>query len=1101
MASKPSGVGQKFVPSGRVKVYSQGKVIGTRGGRLLGGTAQQRAEFASSAAGREAELITLNKEGEKLFAKELEQQRQQQERDAQKAQRLESFLKRGEIQRLRGKILTKSELTGDEVLAISKKEQAQKKKEQILAIKAKEFLEAKKEGRPVPFAYLNVDTTMPVSTLKKQIAKNKEQIAKNKEQIEEVKIPDYIVEDAFETFVNNSSARSVTINGIRINRSDFDQKDIKRAQLGYGTLTKTPELEGSAVERLQQKLEGKRQDKLTFLEQTAGSRSDRTLERIFTGAAVLGTIGGLRGLLGVAETIRHPIKTAKSLYSQVRHPVTTAREIGKQFTIDPVGVVAEFYVYGKALDMTAKAGRRSPVGRFIQKELFIRAQPREIRTAVRKILNAEEVAKKIDPYKGKVRSVDFLDVQSLTKTEAKALAKTLREVDAVVFGSGTRQALPRSLRTKLKVPKDVDIATANKAKFSRTFIRNLPKAVRGKYKVIGGKLYRQVKSIRQVTDRFGMKRIGGKIYDPIFDVKNINRLIPDRSIFSKRGYIPVSGYVKRIKGLEKLRGIKFLEEKLSTIKTALKSRKLSRRKKASLRRRAATLEKKIRVAKKKLSPSDLAKIKEVPSSTAFEIKTGKIKEVGGIKFISFGEQVGRKALGTLKVLIEEDIKRAKDPQSLIASIQVQMETLRRSRPATALGKIRKKARIKTLRDSLRYLKSKEFSRLLERKVPGLTKEYPLVAKIDKVKLRKARPLSKRKVIAEVKKLNLKRVEAKTKKFAKEIVREKARVKKAGVKKVKAQAIDAVTRQKKKIARIESELKRLQRKRVKGIRTRNRIRELKVMLKRAKADLTLIRRQKPIRRISKRPRKVISRRRRTSKLPKRRRSRVPSTIPPRRRRSKLPSKIPRRRVSKLTSSLPRRRKSRLAKARPSKLVSRQPGRKPSVVPRRPSKITGAPSRLVPGKPSKLVKKRPSRVTRARSRLSSIPGRRGSKITGRKGKVRIRITKVPEPDTKPDTSRKLKLGFIVLVKKRGKLTRMNKALLPKNRAWNKLIRIIDNTPQASGIILRKGKTRMPDVRISKDIRKFRGRKGRSKLVRGSIVEKNKARFDRRGEKKRR
>lgn len=390
------------------------------------------------------------------------------------------------------------------------------------------------------------------------------------------------------------------------------------------------------------------------------------------GILVLGTLGVLRGVLGVVETIRHPIRTAKQLFQAFRplNFMATLRGIGQDFTVDPVGAVAEFYTYGKVLNLAGKTVKKSPVGRFVQERLYVRALPKEMRKPVSQFLKSDKVQRKINPGNiPSIKNADFLKVKSLTKAEAKALAKTLRQTDSVIFGSASARITGRrpGVRTKLPLPKDVDLATRSTSTFNKKFMKNLPRQIKRDYKVVGQKIIR-------ISD--------GR---PLLDVKPLSRLIPSRSIFTRRGELPVTGFVRQVK---------------------------------------------------KRPGSILPTIKRKPGVTRLTIPTKKIVKIKGIKLIGFAEQTTRKFLGTLQVLIEKSVRRAKDPQGFLLSLKIQLETLKLRKPTTAIGKALLRRKVKTLSGSIKILQSKSFAKLLEKKVPGITTQFPLLTKIDIKKLKK-----------------------------------------------------------------------------------------------------------------------------------------------------------------------------------------------------------------------------------------------------------------------------------------------------------------------------------------------------------------------------
>lgn len=666
--------------------------------------------------------------------------------------------------------------------------------------------------------------------------------------------------------------------------------------------------------------------------------SPSQLERTFRGIVAAAGLGFASGIVGVAELIRHPLKTAKAQIEALKYPVETIRYLGNEFTVDPVGVVAEFYAFAKTLDIGGKTIKRSPAGRYVQEELFIRSQPKEVQNAIRKILKAARIQEKINPLRVKtIRAVDFLEVASLNKIEAQALARVLRNTDSVVFGSWAARTLGGK---KLPKPKDVDIATADIAKFNRSFIAELPKEVRGNYVVKAQKVYRKVKSLKEASDKFGAKTIRGAIYDPIFDVKPLSRLVPQKSLLTGRGRIPVVGYVTKIKGLERIRKVLRINKRITKLKNKLSKAKTSSAKR-SFKRQISKLERQRKLELKRFSPSELAQLKKMPAVGGLDFPTQKIVEVKGIKMVGFGEQTVRKALGTLQVLIERSVRRAKDPASLVRALEVQRQALKRSKSLTLF----KKRKLKVLDDAIRMLKSKEFSRLLEKKVPGLTKEYPLVGKIDVKKL---------------KNINFKKIERealeKIKKTPKGRSKERERVKPAA-------------KRRRRTAAKKPKRKTVSRTRKPATRPRRRVKSKKVSRPRSRSQR----------------RSEALKTRRPSRLPKSRRyksSRLPKTR--RQKGSRLPSKLKRSRPSKLKASKPSKVRSR--KGRSSRLGSS-----------RPSKVKAAkikPSRLASSKPSKLkpLKLRPSRIPRSR-----IPKGGPSRLTA--SRIRSALERLPRGVPKP------------------------------------------------------------------------------------------------------
>ncbi len=417
---------------------------------------------------------------------------------------------------------------------------------------------------------------------------------------------------------------------------------------------------------LQERLRGERTAETREVEFRRKKKVLGKGEEVFRGAVVLGLMGIGRGVVGGLQFVVSPFKFLRSQFESLKPQnfKATFKGVGEDFAIDPVGTVAEFWAFSKTLKLLGSVAKNTPLTRFVREELYIQAQPRVIRPFVRAIIKSAKVQERINPTKIKsLKGVNFAEIKSLTRIEAKAIAKTLRQTDSVVFGSTASRTLSKN-RTPL--PKDVDIATANIITFNRQFINNLPKNARGNYALIGQKIIR--KSTRQA----------------IMDVKPLDRLIPQRNLFG-RGKLPVVGYVKRL--------------------TRVKGKLLPR-------------------------------IKSKPATTALTVPTQKIVTVKGIRLTGFSEQVTRKALGTLQVLIERSTRRAKDPQSFLIGLKVQLEALRRTKPKTPIGRIRLKGKIKTLSNAIKILQSKEFARLLERKVPGITKNFPLLKEINVGQLKK-----------------------------------------------------------------------------------------------------------------------------------------------------------------------------------------------------------------------------------------------------------------------------------------------------------------------------------------------------------------------------
>ena len=413
---------------------------------------------------------------------------------------------------------------------------------------------------------------------------------------------------------------------------------------------------------------------------TAIQKSNKAEERIFKGIFVLGLLGGVRGVVSTIDAISKPIQTTKAILEAAKNPLKTIKLMGHEFTIDPVGTITEFYTFNKVLGVGSTTLKRSPVGRYVNEELYIRSQPKELRPYVRSIIKSSKAQEVLNPFKVKsIKKVNFFEVKELSKIEATALKKTLKQTDSVIFGSLPARTLSKG---KTKIPKDVDIATKSTNIFNKKFIENMPKSQRNNYIIKSEKIIRKSDNT------------------PIVDVKPLNRLYPDKSLFSKKGFLPVSGYVRLIKAPK--------------------------------------------------GSSILPQIKKTPGISALEIPTQKLLNIEGLKLIGFGEQTTRKALGTLQVLIEKNIKRAKDPQAFVESLQIQLEALKKSKPKTIIGRKIKQSKIKNLSNTIKLLTSKKFLSLLEKKTPGITKEYPILKKININKLKKVKKINKKEIQRKIK---------------------------------------------------------------------------------------------------------------------------------------------------------------------------------------------------------------------------------------------------------------------------------------------------------------------------------------------------------------
>ena len=638
--------------------------------------------------------------------------------------------------------------------------------------------------------------------------------------------------------------------------------------------------------------------------------------RIIKGAGILAVFGAIRGGLALASAVVHPGVFTKSQAMAIRHAPTTIRTMVSQFGTDPIGFVVEYRVFIKGVGFIGRAVKSAPISHYVVNELFIRRAPKPQQKFIRAVLNSEWAQRAINPKKvGKITSANFAKIETfkgLSKNEIKAIMKTISETKSVIFGSFVTK-LVTGTKGKSGLAHDLDLATPNIQVFYKRFIKNMPKSMRKKYKMQGQKLLRD----------------GSKI----MDVKPLDRLIQQKNVFTGKGKLPVTGFAKRFKIREFTKvNVNYLKVALrKTIKdlqALIPTKQFPRVKIQKALKKAKSL---LRLAKTKglksnkvvqaleeageLGKLTIPKLKKGLEVT-LEIPTQRLTKVSGIRLIRFSEQVSRKGLGTLQVLIEKSARRAKDPQSFVTLLEVQLKSLKSLRRTPII-----KAKIRIISNALKTLKSKEFAKMLDKSVPELSKKFPLVAKINVKKLRK---VNRNVVLREVKKRavtktdikNIKRLSKKNKLTIRETL-----------------VYNKLIRKTKLTPRETSIYKKLSKKNKLTIIESN---QLNTLVKKAKSA-GVPRSSLP----SNIPSKLVK-----SRLP----SRLPSKIPKSRKPSKMPSKMPS--LSKLfknPSKLPIIKSIiPISKLITSRLPpSRLPPRRPSRIP--PSKLPPrTPSRLPPGK---------------------------------------------------------------------------------------------------------------------------------------------------------
>jgi len=189
------------------------------------------------------------------------------------------------------------------------------------------------------------------------------------------------------------------------------------------------------------------------------------------------------------------------------------------------------------------------------------------------------------------------------------------------------------------------------------------------------------------------------------------------------------------------------------------------------------------------------------------------------------------------------------------------------------------------------------------------------------------------------------------------------------------------------------------------------------------------------------------------------------------------------IDKLPTKVP-------AKKMPSKIVTPIKDVTPGKVPKKktPTKIK---------KPLKDVtpKKTPARPTPTKT-ITKVPKKPVKKVPPKKPIkpikfpiLRINIKTLPKKGSRQ--------GYIVNIKEGNRIVKRTNQLLPKNRATNFMRRYLDNNPQASGVIIPKGKTSVVDINKTILGNKFRVKRSKGTKVLKN-VEKREFRLDKSKEK---
>lgn len=117
------------------------------------------------------------------------------------------------------------------------------------------------------------------------------------------------------------------------------------------------------------------------------------------------------------------------------------------------------------------------------------------------------------------------------------------------------------------------------------------------------------------------------------------------------------------------------------------------------------------------------------------IPTKKPKIVEGIKITAFGEQLQRKGLGSLQVVLEKSPRRAKDPAAFVESLKLAKVTIEKVKPLTPIGLVIQRRRVKKLGKGIEFLESPSFRKTLKATQPAALGKFPKLPRV------KAKPIT------------------------------------------------------------------------------------------------------------------------------------------------------------------------------------------------------------------------------------------------------------------------------------------------------------------------------------------------------------------------
>lgn len=748
-------------------------------------------------------------------------------------------------------------------------------------------------------------------------------------------------------------------------------------------------------------------------------------------ATAVGTLGSFglgvaKGFVDIGVIVLRPVKTfadvklfAKSVRKNPKLIITSLQDEANALLVDPAGVLGEYWSFGGALNKVSKVAKRSGLGSFIQKELFIAQQPKVARKAVRLIIDGAEAQRLINPVKPRsIKDLTFYDVKALTRIEAIAVKKAIKRTNSIVFGSKVSSVFSRG---KTRFPDDVDIAVPSQARFNKEFLKQLPKDIRVNYNIKKNKKFKTSAIYR-----------GNEL---IIDLKNINQLFPERSLITRKGFLPVKGKSFRL-----------------------------------------------------INKDDLLIPGFRTVDGAFELGTSQVKKISGVKLTGFGEQNLRKAISVIGLIAEKQKNRLKDLPDLLEGLEIQLNTLKKSKsPFT------KKKAVK-VQKAITLLKSPEFTKLLNRKNKGIFKLYPFLAKITKANHKKF--LRSLKLLKRTTKKTAKTVVRKAKsvgkKTKKSLLRSRAKARNA-TRKAKQAIKKAVTKKRKPVTKeisvrttpkvAKSRLPPSVQGRLPVPGTKKTIKpSTKTVKKPTKSRLPVSEKRK----LTVSDRKKVTKRVTSKKVTKRKVRSKPSgttrtrrKLTPSRLSKRAESRLSVRKASKTPTRSPSKLTSRVASKPPARVASRSPSRTSSKTPSR------TPSRVASRGPSRVPSRLPSRVARKRK-----PPAKPLRLSRAEDQV-----KTPFRDAGKNAR-----GYNAWVLANKRWRKANRKPLAKVQA-NKIGKYVaENSISASYVVvgtLKKATKRK--IKLSAPSRNFRPTKSKTK-PKGTRVELRGKRINTQGEKRR-